>query len=99
MNTVGTAPTNLTTADLASASRKTREQVLRRTVQEMVGMTFYGEMLRIARNSPLKSERFHGGRGEEVFGSQLDAEFARQAGMATRGGLVDAIYNRLAPHL
>lgn len=99
MNTIGAAPTNPTTADLAEASRVKRQQVLRRTVQEMVGTTFYGEMLKIARNSPLKSERFHGGRGEEVFGSQLDAEFARQAGMATRGGLVDAIYDRLAPHV
>ena len=98
MNEVGT---NLDVASgtAVNAVLKRRQEQLRASVQEMVGQTFFGQMLKAARNSPLKSELFHGGRGEEIFGTQLDAEFARRAGMGTKSSLTDAIYNRLAKAL
>src|SRR5688572_27890828 len=95
MNTVGAAPTTLDTAALANASQAKRKAVLKETVQEMVGVTFFGQMLKMARNSPLKGEFGHGGRGEEIFGNQLDAEFARRAGREMKNGLSDSIYKRL----
>jgi hypothetical protein len=79
----------------ASAQTPQSRAVLRKTVGEVLGATFYGEMLKIARSSSLKGEYGHGGRGEDVFQGQLDAEFSRAAGGRMQSGLVDAICHRL----
>ncbi len=93
------APVSPGSAGLAGASPQQKKTMLRRAVQEMVGTTFYGQMLKIARSSPLKGKYGHGGRGEEIFGNQLDAELARRAGEGTRNSLTEAIYERLARHM
>jgi hypothetical protein len=98
MSGVGTN-LDVTSGNTAAASLPRRQQMLRASVQEMVGQTFFGQMLKIARNSPLNNKMFHGGRGEQVFGAQLDAEFAKQVGTGTKNSLADAIYDRLAKGL
>ena len=55
---------------------------LRRTADELAGSVFYGTLLRQLRQSSLKGEYGHGGRGEDVFGAQLDQVLAQQAGRA-----------------
>lgn len=94
MNVTGTALDFGQPTGVKPASDK-RTAALREATNELVGSTFYGEMLKIARNSPVKTELFHGGRGEEMFRAQLDAEFARRAGGATNTSLTDAIVKRL----
>lgn len=90
---------NLTSnGELPKASQQ-RQTALRGAVQEVVGTTFLGEMLKIARSSPLKSKLFHGGRGEEIFQAQLDTELARRAGGAMHNGLADAMFQRLSKGL
>jgi hypothetical protein len=37
----------------------------------------------------------HGGRGEDIFGAQLDMELARRASHRVQGGLTDALMKRL----
>ncbi len=86
---------HLDPAAVGAASPQCRRAMLRQAVDEMVGVTFLGEMLKIARNSALKGELGHGGRGEEIFAGQLDLELARRAGQGTRNSLSEAIYNRL----
>ncbi len=90
---------NLDTARIAGASLPQRKAMLRQAVQEMVGTTFYGQMLKISRSSVLKGKFGHGGRGEEMFGAQLDAELAKRAGQGSRNSLTDAIYERLVKHM
>lgn len=96
MSDIGLNPVDLDTPSIASASREQRLAMLRQTVGEMVGVTFFGKMLEVARNSVLKSDLGHGGRGEEVFRAQFDLELARRAGQGMSGGLTETIYNRLA---
>ena len=76
--------------------RSARSEVLRKKVGEFVGVTFYGTLLQTAQRSPLKGKYGHGGRGEEVFRSQLNLELARRAGQSGRLGVDEAIYKRLA---
>ena len=90
---------NLDPAKLATAKPEQRRTALRQAVEEMVGVTFFGEMLKIARNSRLKGTIGHGGRGEEIFGSQLDLELARRVGQGMRNSLSETIYNRLAKRI
>ena len=94
----GTALNFTSSGELPKAAQQ-RKAALRTAVQEVVGTTFLGEMLKIARSSPLRTELFHGGRGEEIFRAQLDGELARRAGGAMQSGLSDAIYRRLSKGL
>jgi hypothetical protein len=72
-----------------------RDQVLRERVNDLVGLTFYGTLLKTMRTSGLKGPYGHGGRGEEVFRGQLDMLLARRAGQARWFELNEAIYRRL----
>jgi len=89
-------PVNLGKANIANASSEQRKAILRQAVDEVVGVTFFGQMLKMARNSVIKGEYGHGGRGEEVFGAQLDMELARRVGGAMPTSLSETIYRRLA---
>jgi len=99
MSDLAATPLNSGAARGAPGPMPLRRAMLRRTVDEFVGVTFFGEMLKIARNSSLKGELGHGGWGEEVFGGQLDLELARRAGRGMRNRLSNAIYNRFAGRL
>jgi len=69
---------------------------LREVTREVAGSVFYGELLKNMRGSSMKGEYGHGGRGEEVFAAQLHAELAQRMGQATRIGLGETLYQRLA---
>jgi len=90
---------NLTASGVATAAPERRKALLRQAADEMVGATFFAQMLRTARDSRLKGGIGHGGRGEEVFGGQLDQELARLAGAGFKNSLSDAIYNRLVKNV
>ncbi len=72
-----------------------RNKQLDEATRTLVGSVFYGALLKTMRDSEMKGEIGHGGRGEEVFGAQLDAMLAERAGKATKGGLADVIYKSL----
>jgi hypothetical protein len=81
-----------------SEQAMTRRKKLREQIDQMVGLTFYGEMFKLSRDSVLKGEYGHGGRGEEIFGRQLDMELAQR--MARRpNGLSESIYQRFEPYV
>lgn len=72
---------------------------VREKVGELVGMTFFGKMLEMEQDSPLKSDIMHGGRGEEIFRAQLNQELSREAGRSGRLGIGQAIAERLVSGL
>jgi hypothetical protein len=72
-----------------------REKLLRQRADEFVGITFYGTLMKLMRNSSLKGPYGHGGRGEEVFGGQLDMVLAQRMGEASRFDLGQAVYRQL----
>ena len=51
---------------------------LRKTFDEFVGESFYGQMLSSMRKSLGKPAYFHGGRAEEIFQGQLDQTLSQQ---------------------
>ncbi len=85
----------LSPAVVATAGPQQRRAMLRQAVDEVVGAAFYTPMLKMARDNPFKGKIGHGGRGEEIFGAQLDMELARRASHASTNGLGDAIFRRL----
>lgn len=87
---------DISMARVATASPQQRPRLLRQAVQEVVGEMFYAPMLQMARQSPFKSRLGHGGRGEDIFGAQLDMELAKRVARATSSSLVDAVYDNLS---
>ncbi len=87
--------TEVITAGNVAGGVKRELAALRRATDELVGTLFYETLLKTIRESPLKGEYGHGGRAEEVFGSQLDAIRAHRMSAATRGGLSDLLYESL----
>ncbi|HOA73504.1 MAG TPA: rod-binding protein [Phycisphaerae bacterium] len=85
----------LTSSSSTPADRRQVNAEVRRLVDEFVGVTFFAPMLKTAHNSVLKGKYGHGGRGEEIFQSQLDLEFARNMGRGVRNSLADELYRRL----
>ncbi|MBI1827728.1 MAG: hypothetical protein HY287_06115 [Planctomycetes bacterium] len=81
----------------ATATATTRDlHRLKQTAGQVVGNVFFGTLLKMMRESPLKGKYGHGGRGEEVFAGQLDGVLAEKAGTALKRGLGDVLYTRLA---
>jgi len=52
-------------------------------------------MLKMMRESSLKSSIGHGGRGEEAFAGQLDGIWAERLGEASHRGLSEVLYQHL----
>ena len=64
---------------------------LHELADQLVSTAFVLPLLEQARQDPFKSELFHGGRGEEVFGQQLDVIMAERITASSNFGLADAI--------
>lgn len=71
------------------------DAALREQIGELVGVTFYGTLLKTMRTGALKGSFGHGGRGEEVFQNHLDMLLAQRAGRARQFELNEAIYRTL----
>ncbi len=78
----------------ATATQK--RAALRVAVNEVVGQTFFGSMLKMARESTFKSEFGHGGRGEEMFRGQLDEELVTRISQSSQVGFLNTMYDRMA---
>lgn len=87
VNASATGAPNTTSAEHAKGE-------LREAAQKLVGEVFYGTLLRQLRDSALKGEYGHGGRGEEVFRGQLDQVLASRAGTSGDNELTDALVKR-----
>jgi len=66
-----------------AAAPQPADPKLRETFDKFVGETFYGQMLGAMRKTLDKPAYFHGGRGEEVFQSQLDQILAERLSEAS----------------
>lgn len=64
--------------------------------QQLVSQLFYVPLLAEARRSSLGGTVGHGGRGEEIFGEQLDLQIADATARNQTGGLVAQVVRNLA---
>ena len=71
------------------------EEPAREAAEELVAFALVMPMMKMARNSPFKSELFHGGRGEKAFGNRLDQLLARRIVGGSNLPVVDAVHRQL----
>jgi hypothetical protein len=79
------------------ASQQQRRAATKQVISELVGVTFFGQLLKMARNTAFKGDYGHGGRGEEIFRGQLDMHLVQRASKAMSRGLHEALYSRYIP--
>ena len=72
-----------------------KEAEMRGIVGEFVGNVFYGTLLRQMEQTTIKGEYMHGGRGEEMFRSQLHMEYAKRLGRAPGDPIANRIYEAM----
>jgi len=78
------------------ATNAQKQEALKEAVREVTGQLFFGSLLKSSRESSLKSELGHGGRGEAMFRSQLDQELVRRMSHASQNNVAEAMYEKLA---
>jgi Rod binding domain-containing protein len=83
---------------LALGKGRSSEEV-REAFTQFVGQTFYGQMLKAMRSTVGKPAYFHGGRGEEVFQSQLDQTLAEHMTEASAESFAEPMFRLQFPHL
>lgn len=67
----------------------------RKKVGELVGSIFYDTLIKQMQSSGLKSNLFHGGRGEEAFNGQLAGELSSRIGRSKQEPVSNAIYRAM----
>ena len=65
-------------------------------IDEFVGLSFFGTLMRQFRESQDMDTPFHGGAGEKIFTGQLDAEITQRIGQRVQSQLGEAIYRQLS---
>ena len=80
------------------ASHSTVREQVRPLAREWVGQTFFGTLLKQARDNPLAPEDspFSGGRGGEAFGSLFDQHMAAAAASGAGAKLVETVVDHVA---
>lgn len=73
-----------------------RSKQLRTAAEQLVATTFIKPMLAKMREDPFKTDLFHGGRAEEIFGEQLDSIFSERIVSRSDFEIVDAVYKSIA---
>lgn len=64
---------------------------------DFVGKTFFGQMMKAMRSTVGKPAYFHGGRGEEVFRSQLDQQMADHMSEASADQITEPMFRQQFP--
>lgn len=72
------------------------QQTMRRSAEQLVASNFILPMLSELREESAKNPYFHGGRGEQAFGQQLDTILADRIVQKANLPIVEVIYKRLA---
>lgn len=68
---------------------------LKEVTGKVIGSVFFGTLLKSMRESSLKGNYGHGGRGEDAFAAQLDGIYAENVGSSMQSGIATTIYDRL----
>ena len=72
---------------------------LREKFTQFVGEAFFGQMIKAMRATVGKPAYFHGGRGEEVFQSQLDQKMAEHLTETSASRFAEPMFERQFPKL
>jgi hypothetical protein len=73
-----------------------KAKALRKASEQLVATTFIQPMLSKLREDPFKTDMFHGGQTEEIFGQRLDTIMSERIVAKADFAIVDAVYRSIA---
>jgi hypothetical protein len=85
-----------TAAAMPEEDQQARLDSLRKSSEQLVATTFIMPMLAQMRDDPFKSDLFHGGQTEDIFGQQMDTILAERIVAKADFSIVDALYRTIA---
>jgi Rod binding domain-containing protein len=71
------------------------EAEARTHAEQLVGFALFLPLLKQARESPFRTELFHGGQGEQAFGGQMDQILAERMSKRANLPIVDRMVDQL----
>lgn len=71
------------------------DKEFRKVMHQLVGEVLFGTMMRQFREAQEPDPYFHGGRGEELFQSQLDQIYVERMTNASSHSISDAMFNQM----
>jgi Rod binding domain-containing protein len=80
---------------VTSLARPKPDEKLVAQAQKWVAQSFYGTLLKQARESPFHSDKFEGGRGGQAFGPLLDQHIAEHMARGAGRKLPEAIARKI----
>lgn len=83
-------------AGQAGEARRAQQAELREAAEQLVSSVFFLPMLQQMRDDPFRTDLFHGGTGEDLFGHHLDTMLADEITTASRLPLTETIYQKMA---
>lgn len=89
-------PPSASPAKLPPTAETQSDDELRGALDQFVGETFYGMMLKSMRKTVGKPAYFHGGRAEEIFQQQLDQVLAEKLTEASSDRLTEPMYHLMS---
>lgn len=93
LNTAQTKPTGTGQAGVDDAI------ATRDAFTSFVGETFFSQMIKSMRSTTDKAAYFDGGKGEEIFTSQLDQALSTEMTKASADKFANPMFERQFPHL
>lgn len=85
-------------AELGKARAQAQQQA-REASEQLVASTLLLPLLQQMRNDPFKTDMFHGGSAEDIFGAQLDTQLADRMASSMRLPVVEQVYERITRQL
>lgn len=92
--TAGVRASRVEEGVFASHLDKARRQA-REASEQLVASTLLLPLLQQMRNDPFKTDMFHGGSAEDIFGAQLDTQLADRMAASMRLPVVEQVYERI----
>lgn len=74
-----------------------KREELKAAAEQLVSTAFIQPLLAQMRDDPFKVDMFHGGRGEQIFGQQLDTLISERVTSSANFPVVDSIVNSFMP--
>lgn len=78
-----------------AAADMNRDGHLRKRVGELVGSVFYTHLIKEMQKTTFETPLMHGGRGEEVFKEQMNAEIGKRIGTTVNNPATERLYKAM----
>lgn len=79
----------------ADAPADARRAAMKQQMEQLLSSTFFGQVFKLMRSSPLRTNLSGGSSGEQAFGALMDSELGQRMARKAAGRLADVLVRRM----